>query len=271
MAENIEITNYWPNDIMSISNQNRHIQLLVKKQKSFAAGIEELKANLEEKSKDIKDIYNNLSDDPTSEEEQKNVGKRIAKLTDCETKYGVALPLPNELVDSQSHSWDTNESYIGKGIKKIVVAVPGINADTAQGISAQMASASGLRAPLIDPGYFQQFSGTQPREFSFNWNLVPNNIQEAKQILKILYHLKKYTLPTSTVNGVSMLSPYLFDIIIGNAHINSIMNMNNVVCTNLSINYSAEGALQFFADGIPKYMTLSMSFVERFTVTSEFY
>lgn len=268
MAENVSITNYYPQDIMEIHNRYRHIQILVKQQKAFSNGVKELKNKISQKSNDIKEIYNSTNYGPTSKEGQKNIGSRTKKLTEAETIYGIALPLPNELVDSQSHKWSSSESVIGgtltslaekTGISKINKAV------------GEFASVSGMRKHLIDPGYFQDYEGTEPREFSFNWDLVPNNVDEASNILDILYHLKKYTLPTSTINGISMLSPFLFDIIIGNPHINSIMNMNNVVCSNLSINYSAEGAVQLFADGIPKYMSLSMTFAERATVTADFY
>jgi len=170
-----------------------------------------------------------------------------------------------ELKRDISYIPENTEGFLATKLKGLPLA------DTLLKGVGELASTMGARKPGIDPGYFQDYAGTMPRTFEFSWDLVPNNIDEAENILKILYNLKKFTLPTSTISGISMLSPYLFDIIIGNEHINSIINMNNVVCTQLSINYSVDGSLQFLPDGIPKHMLLSMLFAERATVMANFY
>jgi len=266
-----DIINAYPADILLEQNAKRSIRILVKEQKSLKGGIDELKKELEKTSNDIKDAYNTLTGDsgPTSAEKQKQIGNRTKKLTKAETVYGLALPLPNELTDSQSHQWETTTGFIGTNAKKITDAeLMGTSINKALG---ELASATGARKPMVDPGYFQDYNGTEPREFSFSWDLIPNNKHEAKQIKTILYHLKKYTLPTTAINGIALLSPYVFDIQIGNDYINSLMNMNNVVCKSMNISYAAEGKLQFFKDGTPKFIKLDMSFAERSTVTADFY
>jgi hypothetical protein len=259
---NYIITQSYPNDITSDANKNRSIKLLVKETRSLAA-ISELQKKLEETGADLVSIANDVSgNQPSDTDRQKSIKSRSMKLVSADTLYGCALPLPNELNDSQAHDWSTSKGYVGR---------VGELANPLSRIVGEVASSAGFRKPLIDPGYFQDYNGTEPREFTFSWDFIPNNAKEAENIFNILYNLKKYTLPASTINGVSLVAPFLFDIEIGHANINSLINMNNVVCKSMSINYSAEGALQFLPDGTPKFMRLEMSFAERSTVTTEIY
>lgn len=264
-----KIINAYPADILLEENSLRSIKILVKEQRSLSGGISELKSELEKTSNNIKDAHGTLTGAPSSEERQTEIKSRTKKLTKAETVYGIALPLPNELNDSQSHQWETSSGFIGNNAKKITdFEIMGVSINKAMG---ELSSATGARKPLADPGYFQDYNGTEPREFSFSWDLIPNNKTEAEQIKNILYHLKKYTLPTTAINGIALLSPFVFDIQIGNKYIDSLMNMNNVVCTSMNVSYAAEGKLQYFSDGTPKFIKLDLSFSERSTVTADFY
>lgn len=275
MASTLDIMNVYPRDILLPRNLNRHVRILVKEQESLAGGADELKKQVEKTANDVKEI---ILDEKTQTPTE--LGQRVSKLVNAKTIYGIALPLPNELADSQSHQWDSTTGFVSD-IAQAAKGVAGRIAENATGGRvggdmiakgvANAASSAGFRQPLIDPGYFQDYKGTEPREFTFNWDLVPNNIDEAYNIFSIIYNLKKYTLPKSTINGVSMLSPYLFEIQIGNEIINALMNMNNVVCKSMTVNYSVDNSLQMFADGMPKYISLNMTFAERALVTSDFY
>ena len=275
MASTLDIMNVYPRDILLPRNLNRHVRILVKEQESLSGGADELKKQVEKTANDVKDIIvNEKTQTPTE------ISQRVSKLVNAKTIYGIALPLPNELADSQSHQWDSTTGFVSD-IAQAVKGAGGELVESATGgkisgniIAKGVANASskaGFRQPLIDPGYFQDYKGTEPREFTFNWDLVPNNIDEAYNIFSIIYNLKKYTLPKSTINGVSMLSPYLFEIQIGNEIINALMNMNNVVCKSMTVNYSVDNSLQMFADGMPKYISLNMTFAERALVTADFY
>lgn len=268
------ITDSYPSDILTERNLFRSIQILVKNQESINGGAESLSNYIDSVKGDLQDAYDSLGADkvnPSDAPKQKNLQSRTKKISGnlVKTIYGIALPLPNELDDSQNHQWETSEGVVGSVAGSITnTEMGGVSINKALG---EMASASGYRKPLIDPGYFQDYKGTEPREFTFSWDLIPNNATEVDAIMNILYNLKKYTLPKSTVNGMTLLSPYLFDIQIGNPRINSLMNMNNVVCKSMNINFSADGGLQFLPDGMPKHMKLEMTFAERSLVTADFY
>jgi len=266
MKEPIRI-NWYPNDIFAEHNMFRHVRILVKEQKSLSGGADELKKELEKTSSDVKEIF---TDNKLKDIKSEDLPNRTSKLVKADTIYGIALPLPNELSDSQSHQWNSTTGFVADTAETIGNALPGSIGSLKKGFT-QVASRSGFRQPLIDPGYFQEYKGTEPREFNFNWDFVPNSSEEASNIYDIIYNLKKYTLPKTGINGIALLSPYLFEIQVGNPYINALLNINNVVCKNMTVNYSAENALQMFADGMPKYITLQMSFAERALVTSDLY
>lgn len=267
-----QINNHYPNDITNQEFEKRCIRLLVKHQPSFAGDLTELQQNLLKKYNDIKEIYNNKGLDnssPSNKERQSQIRTRMEKLFKGKTVYGVALPLPNELSESQNHQWSTTEGAVSNISKKVTEReILGVSVNK---LISEIASSSGSRKPMIDPGYFQDYNGTEPRQFTFSWDLIPNNSNDVEQIKTILYHLKKYTLPTSAVSGIGLLSPFSFDIEIGSETIQDLMNINNVVCTAMTIDYGADGGLQFLADGMPKFIKLSMSFVERGTITADMY
>lgn len=269
------ITNYYPTDILSENNQFRSVMLLVKNQESLNGGVESLVENVTKKAAKLGELIDTLGDtrvNPADAQSMKKIVDRASKLAsdNIKTIYGIALPLPNELSDSQSHQWETTEGAVGSIVGGMVnnASVGGLSVNKALG---ELTSVAGFRKPLIDPGYFQDYKGTEPREFRFSWDLIPSNADEVDQIMLLVYNLKKYTLPKASINGISLVSPYLFDIQIGNPRINALMNMNNVICKSMTVSYAAEGSLQFLPDGMPKYIRLEMTFAERALMTSDLY
>lgn len=269
--EESQLMFWYPNDILLPQNEYRSIKLLVKEQKSFKGAVDELKKQLEKTEGELKKLYDEITNSEAPVDSKENGAKeRTRKLVNAQTICGFCLPLPNELNDSQNHGWELNKGIISTAADELIFEkIPGAN--RAAKIASEAAIATGVRKPIIDPGYFQEYTGSEPREFTFSWDFVPNNAFEANMIINIILNLKKYTLPTSAITGVVQLSPYLFEINIGNPYINNLMNMNNVVCRSMNVNYSADNSLQFFADGIPKYIRMEMSFIERSLVPSEFY
>lgn len=273
-STNVSITNYYPTRIVQEEYRKRSVTILVKKQKTFSAGLSGLKDEVKKIRQDAIDIGSGEwatsqgIGTVTPEEEQRKISERMEKINNAgETIYGVTLPLPNELSDSQNHQWSAKSSVVSDiGNKVGDAGMAGISINKALG---NFASSSGVRKPIVNPGYFQDYEGTEPREFSFSWDLIPDNSEEAKQIKNILYHFKKFTLPSG--NGLLLSSPYTFDIQVGNDHIRDLMNMSNVVCKSMQINYGADGGLQMFPDGMPKYIKLDMTFAERATITAEVY
>ena len=292
--ENVNSGHHYPDDILAESNKNRHIRILVKNI-DIMDSIEKLvKGATEVVNKNLEIMASLAHGKIPTLKEQKDLSNRMNTLVECNTIYGIALPLPNELNDSQSHDWEETTGVATDAVEAGVAVASSLGgvfsdilfgptrgakvADAAgKGLSLglkaanQVMSKTGFRKPLVNPGYFQDYKGTKPRSFSFSWDFVPNNSKEAIQIFNIIYNLKKFTLPTSTLAGTALLSPYLFEIQVGNNVINSMMNMNNLVCKSMDLNYSADNTLQMFTDGMPKHITLKMEFAERSLITADMY
>lgn len=212
--------------------------------------------------------------------------KEAAGMTICT----ICLPLPNELTDTQQHDWNTakgitgtvlggmenqsiSQAVGGKLAAKISGAasvLPGVGAgiEAGAGMEVQqalgaMADSAGLRKPLADPGYFQNYTGSQPRTFQMTFDFVPASPQEAKAMIEIILKLKEHSAPQLMAGGVSMLAPNYFDIELSNPYISGMASIKGVVLQNIVVNYGADGAMQQYPDGTPKYIQLGLTFVER--------
>lgn len=188
----------------------------------------------------------------------------------------IVLPIPAQLNDESSHSWNAEAGIVSEAIKSGISAAGGMlpggkvgklisamkgGVNAAGGfdkILATGAMLSGRRKPLIDPGYFQNYTGSQPRTFSMSWNLIPQNSSDSKTIHDIIITFKKWAAPSRAISGVVMLAPYFFNIQLSNPMISSMIKMDNCVCTRVECSYSS----QIFPDGMPKQITLSLGFNE---------
>ncbi len=183
------------------------------------------------------------------------------KMNIGETVTTIALPLPNELQDNQSHDWSEDKGVVGTlGSVLYDTSVGGINVNKFLG---SMSDQTGMRKPMADPGYFQNYEGSKPRNWTFTFDLIPNSPAEAGDMYEILYILRQYSLPDSTMDGVSIVAPHFFDIELSNYIIDDLMDMKGVVMTNMTIDWGADGNMQFLPDGTPKYIKLTLSFAER--------
>ena len=268
-----KMSDLYPEDVFSADNYMRSIFIIVKENNlSVSKNADEIVEEAKRLYAEFTDIFNKFAQSTiaSDRERQQNFTSRIKKLrgSNIKTIYGVGLPLPNELTDSQSHNWNQETG----AVKDIADGLSG-NPIVGTGLKAlkQLASNSGVRKPLVDPGYFQDYTGSDLREFTFNWDFIPESSDEAESIMSIVYNLKKFSLPTSTLNNLALRSPFLFDITFPNPRLNNIVGMNDVVCKSIEVNYSADGSLQFYPDGMTKYMRLSMTFAERKLVTGDLY
>jgi len=185
------------------------------------------------------------------------------------TRDVIVLPLPNSLNDSQDHGWNQSTSVIG-GITQGITdkSLADVSVSKALGNLSQV---TGRRKPLFDPGYFQNYEGSEPRSLSCDWDFVPKNVHEAEMILTIIMKLKEYSSPKRTIDGVSLLAPYFFKVKFGDASVNALINMNSVVISNISVDYGADGNMQQMGDGMPKHMKLSLTFKETKLTTADDY
>ena len=187
----------------------------------------------------------------------------------------IVLPLPGEISDSQSHSWNEEEGVVSKATDKIFKTLSDKYAkkDTLFGKAMSELTGNieyansyawhklGLRKELTDPGMFQSYKGSNPRSFSLSFTLIPNNADEAELIRQIIIAFKKYSSPSISINNVSMSAPYYWHVTFENPAINSMFRMDCVVITNVGVDYG-DGDMQLFVDGFPKMIKLNLSLQE---------
>ena len=265
----------YPSYITDPIHKMRSLRIIVKENVTFDGNTDKFQAELEKKSKEIQEIVSNSanvwkSGKKVSDIRTTNIDKNTKRITQATPIYACALPLPNELMDGQSHRWEMETGLVGQLAGGVVdkVSIKGVGVNKLLG---EASMSFGFRKPMVDPGMFQNYGGSAPRNFDFSFYMIPNNDEEAIAIMNIILNLKKFSLPRSIIGGVSLLAPFIFEIEIGNDNMRKLINMNDVVMTDIRVNYGADGNMQMFSNGMPKYITLNLSFAERSLVTAEFY
>ena len=290
----------FPEYLQTPAFENRKFTINILEAGSFGAGVATSMDAAMEKAKSLAgggeqetsaapdDIISNL---------EANYDREVA----ASTILTIVLPLPNTFTDSQSHSWNTERGLIGaagaavensglsgmampKAVGAAVqagqeVALPGAVSNGIDAIKnyqigtalGSISNSTGLRKPLVDPGYFQNYTGSEPREFNFSFDFVPRNMIEAETMVQIILKLKEYSSPELCAGGVSLLAPHFFDIQISNRYISGMANLRGVVLKSISIDYGADGYMQQYMDGFPKYIKMDLTFAERKMMTAGHY
>ena len=132
-------------------------------------------------------------------------------------------------------------------------------------ISSAIGNALG-QAP--NPHVTAIFRGINLRDFSFTFKLIPNNIQEANAINKILNVIRNRALPKRNPNtgGLTLNYPHEAEISIITGSPSAGGKINTVrfkPChvTSVGINHTSEG-MQFYRDGQPLGRDLTIAFKE---------
>ena len=179
----------------------------------------------------------------------------------------IVLPLPNSLSESLSHGWQTTtglQAKAGKTLSGLMEGFTGVDPNVAIG---QAANLTGTRAPIVDPSYFQQYSGTEPRKFSFSWELVIQTKAEAQTIFEIIQKFKQYSSPEILLSNAVLTAPNYWEILIGNKLLDTSMNIQRSVITQVDVDYAASGLMDMYFDGTPKYLKLTIGFAEVRAIT----
>lgn len=288
----------FPEDLRLDAFKWRKITIRVLKTKPIGKGIKDTTESLAQKYNSIKEVITNVDINKSNVDTnyRKNLEDTYLKSIIPQTEFTIILPLPNILKDNQGHEWNVEKGIIGTigeslegmtgsdlanaagsvnpiagKVANVATTITGTaNISMGKAIGAASAAA-GIRKPLIDPGYFQNYMGTKPRTWDMVFDLVPKNPKEAITMLNIIMRLKEYSSPETAIGGISILAPRFFDIEISNQMISTMAHLRGVVLTNISIDYGADGNMQQYPDGTPKYIQMSLTFAERNMMFAENY
>ena len=221
-------------------------------------------------------ITSKLLDQKDSIESAKNAMDATAEHIVTAITGQIILPLPNSLQDSTAHNWEVAEGLTqeasgiaGSALETFTNKLGSNGANVNSGI-IKLARKAGFN---IDPKYWQMYNGTMPREFSFDWTFVPESSLDAENLIKMLQFLKYSASPGQRGGLASLLldSPNVFSISFSNQILQQTIRMKDAVCTHISIDYMGQGYSDFYHDGRPKQVKLSMTFAERHTLYKEDY
>ena len=276
-------TYYYPNNIMTDEMVNKTVIFMAMKGKSLG---EAHVANL----KNFKDGSNKPSLDEV-------IGMAV-------------LPLTAAISDDQSHTW-TENSYLSaitgassgmegwaKGGKKEGEFVQGLKGKVGRffkGVSSTLSflgesseklgalsDALGVRKPMLNPGQFQNYSGSGLRSFSFDFTFIPESEKERDQVINIIKFFKRCSSPStpkwsidtekdSITSRMVMLAPMTWEVFVCNKTVNDLLSFHKCVCTKVSVKYGDSEKVAMFKDGMVKQITLGLSFSECDLQTSRSY
>lgn len=208
---------------------------------------------------------------------------REMKRLNAKFEFSIVLPIPNELSDTYSHDYgvengligalagdkmdlDTDKDNIVKNtaknkFRKTANSITGATKAMLGDFNAKLAGSLGKQRNLLNPDFFQNYRGSAPRTFTFTFNLIPNSKKEAEDMVNIILTLKKYSSPKVTASFL-MTQPRFFCIEFGNPQLNKMINALPCVLQEVNTNYSAGGYVDTTLDGMPKYVSLQLTFAE---------
>lgn len=278
-------TYYYPNNIMTDEMVNKTVIFMAMKGKSL--GQEKL---------------NNL----------KNFKKGDGKPSLDEVVGMAVLPLTAAISDDQSHKWSEGsylsaitgassgiEGWSNAGMDKkgggFVSGTKGVVGRFFGGVSkavnflgessqqvGALADALGVRKPVINPGQFQNYSGSELRSFSFDFTFIPESESERDQVINIIKFFKRCSSPStpkwsvateedSITSRMVMLAPMTWEVFVCNKTVNDLLSFHKCVCTKVSVKYGDSEKVAMFKDGMIKQITLGLSFSECELQTSRSY
>lgn len=200
-----------------------------------------------------------------------NVNLLDNSLTEAAGLVGGVLGGFNEISDGDSNLKKAGKVGIGAMLGLAVGKAARSSDISLDKLMAQTANNTGQRKQIVDPGYFQNYTGSEPRSFTFSYDLVPKNTEEATQIYMIVSKFKQYSSPSLFMNLPVLTAPYYFKIQNSSSFIGLLMGLDQVVLTNISVEYGADGAMELFSDGVPKFIKLSLTFTESRVRTADDY
>lgn len=253
---------YYPNTIRQDEFKLRKVTLSIYKSRTFASTFDEIKSKVSEgTSQLIQDVAtaDNYKETIYAIWESDAVSKTYNQLKNdlgADFEYQIVLPLPNEVSDSIAHEYSIDNGIVGS-IAENSSAIKTLQ----ESIGAKLANATGTQKVMMNPEFYQNYTGSRPREINFTFNLIPNNKEEAESIFSLIILLKKMSSPELT-RALFLTQPRFFHIQFGNEKLQRMINPLPCVLKQVDTNYSASGYIETTLDGSPKFIALTLTFAE---------
>lgn len=192
----------------------------------------------------------------------------------------ITLPIPNNLTEDDTHSYEEG-SWEQSLLKPMTEAASALsdNLSNIGQTAAQFGNDVNRRSykqlaqvPILNPFTWKKFKGSQLKTFRFTMFFVPRSAEEAEQIMKIVYTLKKYSYGsqgTSTGNAIIdkmtdflISAPPKFLIKFKNPMLQKLLNPGVCVLESIGTTYNEGNTVGMTADGIPRYIEINVALTE---------
>lgn len=203
-------------------------------------------------------------------------------------KTAIALHVPNQLQIRYGVQWSDEDTSIlamaAAGGEEVMKALSDDKNSNVSGVGAAIianlalskgpnaganSAALGLAA---NPKKEQVFKGVDFRTFQFEYQFFPRSVNEARNVLRIIEEFKYHMHPEfKDDNNFVYVYPSEFDIFYyQNGKENKNLHRHtSCVLTEMSINYTPNGAFNTFANGMPTQINVQMSFRELALLTKD--
>ncbi|MCI4441929.1 MAG: baseplate tail-tube junction protein, partial [Lentimicrobium sp.] len=173
----------------------------------------------------------------------------------------IVLPIPNGFVESVKHDWSETTGLAASAVDAVMSSLSSLSKTAVKAIQ-QTAGNTGVRMVATDPGYFQKYSGTKTRTFSFAWDFVIESKADATIITDLIKNFKIYSAPSQLVSNVALIAPNFWLVQINNTTLRDSLMLQPMVVTDVAVNYAGSNIMEIYKDGTPKFINLSISMSE---------
>lgn len=190
------------------------------------------------------------------------------------------LPVPNDLINSLSHNYDSDSlSYAeimarkspGYLLAKMSPGFPGkdMMVESFEKFSTLAFDLAKRQGVTVDPNLISVYKGTECRQFNFHINVIPQNAQEAREFVRGITALKKEM--TGYREALVLRHDVVFKIVFTSKSLQEYMGLGKLELNLISVDMDigADGGMQLFKDGMPKFIRLNLVFVERRPLRNE--
>lgn len=199
----------------------------------------------------------------------KDAGQDIVDMSAVNILYTIHLPLMNAFQEQNSHNYSEDTGILGS----IANAANELSSTASSGIieaygrfgdfggnTDNMAFAPQL--PQVDPLKWQNFKGSNLRTFQFTFKISPRNIDEASNMMRIFWLLKRSSYPKKEAGGVLLIPPARIGIQFSNPLLHKLIAPGICVIDGVSMVYENGDDIAVTLDGVPKKIEFTLSLKE---------
>lgn len=172
-----------------------------------------------------------------------------------DSKILVKLALPSSTItDTFSNSWSSDD---------IISAAGNIGGDIMKGALAAVGK-------VVPPIFLTQYKTSEPRKFTWNFQMIPQSKNEAIMCQNIIFTFKRWCSPGS-LTDIGMIEPYIVvpKIMPENSPLANMLKLFPAVIESVNVSYFDNGQVVTYTDGMPKSIQLSLQLKEMLVHTRQ--